>query len=146
MSYLLDTNVISEPTRPRPDAGVLGWLAAVDEDEIFLCSITFAELRYGIQRLVPGKRRARLDAWLQGDLRQRFEERILNIDAETADLGGRLIAKSERQGRALEIRDALIAASAGVHGLTLVTRNVKDFETVVENILTPWGAPGAGSQ
>jgi hypothetical protein len=146
VSYLLDTNVISEPTMPRPDAGVVAWLAAADEDEVFICAITIAELRYGIQRLGGGKKRTLLDTWLQQDLRRRFEGRILPIDANAADMCGRLIAKSESKGRPLEIRDACIAACAEIHGLTLVTRNVSDFETIVGSIVTPWAKSGAKSR
>lgn len=77
MSFLLDTNVLSEPTRPRPDPGVLAWLASVDEDDVFICAITIAEIRKGIQRLSPGRKRTRLDEWLEHDLYLRFETRIL---------------------------------------------------------------------
>lgn len=146
MSFLLDTNVISEPTRPRPDSGVLAWLAAADEDAIFLSAITIAELRYGIQRLAAGKRRTQLDAWLQRDLRPRFEGRILSIDSDIADLCGRLIARSESKGRPIEVRDAYVAACAECHGFTLVTRNVSDFESVVSSIIAPWSRSGAKPQ
>jgi toxin FitB len=142
VSFLLDTNVISEPTRPRPDAAVLKWLAAADEDEIFLSAMTIAELRYGIQRLPHGRKRTQLDSWLQRDLRRRFDGRILPIDTETADMCGRLIARSESRGRVLEVRDALIAACAEVHGLTLVTRSVRDFEVVFDRIVMPWSGSG----
>lgn len=138
MNFLLDTNVISEPTRPEPDPGVMGWLAAADEEAVYLSVITITELRYGIQRLPAGKRRTRLDRWLAGDLRERFQGRILEIDVETADLCGRLIARSEGRGRPIEVRDAFIAACAEYHGLTLVTRNAKDFDAVVSHIVVPW--------
>jgi predicted nucleic acid-binding protein len=138
MSFLLDTNVISEPMRPRPNSGVLKWLDEVDEDSTFISVVTITELRYGIERLATGTRRERLDNWLQKDLRFRFEGRILPVDFEIADASGRLVARSESLGRPIEPRDAFIAATAEVHGLTLVTRNITDFEPTVKAILTPW--------
>jgi len=138
MNYLLDTNVISEPTKVRPNRGVLSWLAAVNEDSVFLSVVTVTEIRYGIERLAPGKRRSRLDIWLQKELIPRFEGRVLAIDLEIADACGRLVARSESAGRQLEPRDAYLAATAEVHGLALVTRNISDFEAVVENLVVPW--------
>ncbi len=139
MSYLLDTNVVSEPMKPRPDSGVLAWLAKVDEESVFLSVVTLTELRYGVERLATGARRKRLDAWLRQDLPLRFEGRILPIDAEVADECGRLIARSEAIGHPIEARDAFIAATAEVHGLTLVTRNISDFAAITtKTIVTPW--------
>jgi len=138
MNFLLDTNVVSEPMRVRPNAGVLSWLAQVDEDSVFLSVVTITELRYGIERLATGKRRDRLEGWLRKDLTSRFGERILPVDLEIADACGRLVARSETVGRPIEARDAFIAATAEVRGLTLVTRNVSDFEATVKDIVTPW--------
>ena len=138
MNFLLDTNVISEPMKVRPNAGVLAWLAEVDEDSVFLSVVTITELRYGVERLATGRRRDRLDGWLRKDLSSRFKGRILPIDLEIADACGRLVARSESAGRPIERRDAFIAATAVVHGLTLVTRNASDFEATVKAVVTPW--------
>jgi toxin FitB len=138
MNFLLDTNVVSEPMRPRPNPGVLKWLGEVDEESTFISVVTITELRYGIERLATGTRRERLDGWLQRDLRLRFEGRILPVDFEVANACGGLIARSESLGRPIEPRDAFIAATAEVHGLTLVTRNVSDFEPTLKMIVTPW--------
>jgi len=135
MNFLLDTNVISEPMKPRPNAGVLAWLAEVDS--VFLSVVTITELRYGIERLATGRRRDHLDRWLRKDLTSRFGQRILPVDFEVADTCGRLVARSESAGRPMEPRDAFIAATAEVHGLTLVTRNASDFEATVKAIATP---------
>lgn len=138
MSFLLDTNAVSEWTKPRPNAGVVEWLAKVDEDEVFLSVVTFAELRHGIERLPAGVRRQRLDEWLRSELPLRFEGRIVGVDGAITDEWGRLVARREARGRPIHAMDALIAATAQVHGLTLVTRNAADFQAAVKSLLNPW--------
>jgi predicted nucleic acid-binding protein len=138
VNFLLDTNVVSEPTRPRPNQGLLVWLASVNEESVFISTVTISELRYGVERLSAGRRRTRLDSWLRNDLLHRFEGRVLPVDIEVADACGRLSARSESQGRSIEACDAIIAATAEVHGLTLVTRDAPDFKAVLKYILTPW--------
>jgi predicted nucleic acid-binding protein len=138
MNFLLDTNVVSEPMKARPNAGVLAWLREVNEDSVFLSVVTLTELRYGVERLAKGRRRDRLEAWLRNELVARFVGRVVSVDAEIADECGRLVARSEALGHPIEARDAFIAATANVHGFTLVTRNASDFEATVKSILTPW--------
>ena len=138
MTFLLDTNVLSEPVKERPNSGVLEWLSQANEDEVFVSVVTITELRYGVERLATGKRRERLDSWLRKDLISRFEGRILPVDLPIANVCGALMARSESMGRPLEARDAFIAATAEVHGLTLVTRNTSDFETTLKAIVSPW--------
>ena len=138
MSFLLDTNVLSEPMKERPNSRVLAWLAQVNEDQVFVSVVTVTELRYGVERLAVGKRRDRLDSWLRKDLISRFEGRILPVDVPIADACGGLMARSESMGRPIEARDAFIAATAEVHGLTLVTRNTSDFEPTLKAIISPW--------
>lgn len=138
MSFLLDTNVVSEWTKPRPNPGVVEWLGQVDEDEVFLSVVTFAELRHGIERLPVSTRRRQLDEWLRNELPVRFEARIIGVDGAIADEWGRLVARREGRGRPIQAMDALIAATAQVHGLTLVTRNTADFHPSVKSILNPW--------
>ena len=137
MSFLLDTNVVSEWVKPRPDAGLVAWLAEVDEDRVLLSVVTLAELRYGIARMAAGPRRARLETWLSEELPLRFEGRVLPVDDAVAHGWGELVAHREAAGRPLGVIDAFIAATAAVHGLTLVTRNVADFSGSVEAI-NPW--------
>lgn len=138
MNFLLDTNVISEWMKPHPNPGVVAWLAEVDEDRTFLSVVTLAELRYGIERMALGIRRKRLDEWLAEDLPLRFEGRILPIDEAVADNCGEILARSEANGRRMEIMDALIAATSKVHRLTIITRNISDFESMVKDLKNPW--------
>jgi len=138
MSFLLDTNVLSEPMKERPNSRVLAWLSQVNEDQVFVSVVTITELRYGVERLATGKRREHLDGWLRKDLISRFGGRILPIDLRIADVCGGLMARSESMGRPIETRDAFIAATAEVHGLTLVTRNTSDFEPTLKAIISPW--------
>lgn len=138
MSFLLDTNVVSEWVKPRPNHGVVAWLADVDEDRIFLSVISLTELRYGIERMAEGHRRQRLNEWLEQELPLRFEGRILTVDRAIADACGRFVARSEAMGRRMEAMDALIAATAEVHRLTVVTRNASDFQPIVKGVLNPW--------
>ena len=138
MKFLLDTNVISEPLKPRPNRAVLEWLAAADEDGIYLSVVSITELRHGIERLAAGRKCNHLDQWLSEVLARRFSGRILPIDLETADACGKLAARSEKIGRPIEPRDAYIAATAEVHALTLVTRNQSDFQPVLKTVLNPF--------
>jgi toxin FitB len=140
LSFLLDTNIISEWTKPRPNAGVVGFLATQDEDALFLSVVTLAELRRGVDRLAVGRRHNLLDDWLRNDLPPRFAGRLLGIDPATADAWGQLIARRERDGRPMGVMDGWIAATAEVHGLTLVTRDVADFAGAVESMVCPWTA------
>jgi hypothetical protein len=144
VNYLLDTNVVSEWVRPRPDAGVVAWLAGVDEDRVFLSVITHAELRHGIERMHSGARRNRLEAWLTGDLAARFESRMLPIDAGVADLWGGIMARAQVVGRPIGPMDAFIAATAERHGLALVTRDTSEFEPLGLTVVNPWTPPSTG--
>lgn len=139
MNFLLDTNVISEWTKARPDAGVIHWLAETDEDRVFVSVVTLAELRYGVERLPASARRRRLDAWLSHDILQRFEARILPVDAAIADAWGAVVARRDAAGRPIGSIDAFMAATARHHDLALVTRNVTDFEGLGLRLIDPWG-------
>jgi predicted nucleic acid-binding protein len=138
MSFLLDTNLVSEWVRSRPNPGVVSWLAETDEDHVFISVITLAELRYGIEHMTAGRRRNRLDAWLKDELPLRFEGRVLPIDGSIADTWGKVVARRQAVGRPIGSIDAIIAATAEVHGLTLVTRNAADFEFSVQTMISPW--------
>jgi toxin FitB len=137
VSFLLDTNVVSEWVKPQPNHGLEIWVQSEDEGSFFLSVISLVELRHGVDRMASGKRRSKLDEWLRHELPARFEGRILPVDTSIADVCGSLIRRAEILGRPIELMDAFLAATADVHDLTLVTRNVKHF-SVLKTVLNPW--------
>jgi len=141
VSYLLDTNFVSEWVKPRPDPGVVTWLTTVDEEALYLSVATLAELRYGVARLASSGRRSRLDRWLREELSERFAGRILPVNERIALAWGEVRAERDKSGRPISAMDALIAGTALVHGLTLVTRNRGDFDGSVSELLDPWTRP-----
>ena len=138
MSFLLDTNVVSEWAKPRPNVGIIQWLDQADEDRIFLSSCTVAELRYGVERLPDGRRRKSLEAWLHDQLLPRFAERILPIDDVIADAWGKLVAGRERLGRRPDTNYSFIAGTADLQQLNQVTRKTSELECAVRSRLNPW--------
>lgn len=98
MNFLLDTTVVSELMKTRPNRGVIAWLAEADEDRVFISVVTLAELRYGIERIAPGRRQKRLDEWLRSELQLRFEGRVLSIDGIGVDNWGKVVSRSEVAG------------------------------------------------
>jgi toxin FitB len=138
VKYLLDTNVISEPLKTGPDPNVVRWLAAADEDGLFLSVITFAEVRKGIEEIGSGRRRDALLMWLYEELAARFEHRILDVNMAVASAWGNIMAQSKKRGINLGPIDAFFAATAETYALTFVTRNVKDFERLDISLLNPW--------
>jgi toxin FitB len=138
LNYLVDTNVISELTKPSPNPAVVRWLADSDEDRVFLSVISLAEIRRGIVLMNPGKRRDQLEAWFRIEVPQRFEHRLIGIDREIAERWGDLIAASRRRGIVLSAMDGFLAATAQAHNLTLVTRNLRDFVSLDLVLLNPW--------
>jgi predicted nucleic acid-binding protein len=114
------------------------WLAEVDEDRVFISVVTLAELRHGIERMAAGTRRTRLDAWLTEELTSRFEARVLPVDAAIANIWGRMMARGQTGGRPVGPMDAIIAATAERQDLTLVTRNVSDFQALGVRLVNPW--------
>lgn len=137
MNFLLDTNAVSEWVKPRPNPGLIRWMESADEDRVFLSVISLAELRYGVERMAMGARRSRLERWLQDELPLRFEGRILPVDRKVAEAWGRTVSRCDALGRPTGAMDAFLSATAEVHRLTLVTRNVSDFP-VLQTIVNPW--------
>jgi predicted nucleic acid-binding protein len=137
VNFLLDTNAISEWVKPRPNPGLIGWMESADEDRVFISVVSWAELRYGIERMAAGRRRTQLEQWLRHELPLRFEGRILPVDTQVAEAWGRTVSQSEAAGRPIGAMDAFLAATAETHQLTLVTRNVTDFP-LLKAVLNPW--------
>lgn len=135
---LLDTNVISEPTRKRPDARVQQWLAAQPDEGLFLSVITIGELRQDILMLGPGKKRRDFLRWLETEVKSAFSGRILPIDDAVMERWAELGAKAKKAGRGFKSMDALLAATALAHGFTLATRNISDFAGTGVALLNPW--------
>jgi toxin FitB len=138
VNFLLDTNVVSEWGKPRPNPGVIEWLASADEDRLFLSVATLAVLRYGVERLPAGRKSAQLQEWLETELRSRFEGRVVAIDEAVAALWGKLLAKADAVGRPLGAMDGFLAATAAAHQMTLVTRNEMDFAGAGIKTFNPW--------
>lgn len=136
--FLLDANCIFELVSAKPDPRVVDWMDAVDERMLYLSVLTIGEIRKGIGGLVQGKRRTRLETWLEMALKARFAERIVPIDVSIADRWGLLSAEAKREGRALSIIDGLLAATALHYNLTVVSRNVRDFAGTRVAVLNPW--------
>ena len=135
--FLLDTNVVSELIRPKPDDHLTRWVEETDESILFLSVLTLGEIRQGVERLRAGRRRGRLESWLQVDLPSRFEGRILPIDHDIAKAWGKTVSRSEALGRPPGAMNAFLSATAEVHRLSLVTRNVSDFP-LLKALVNPW--------
>jgi len=138
VSFLVDTNTISERTRPIPHPSIVRWFDEVDQAAVFISVVTLAEIRRGIELLPWGRRRDRLAAWLAEDLTERFDGRVLDVNPAIAEMAGTFSAQSKKTGFNVEALDMFIAATAAHHELTLVTRNVKDFERLGVALLNPW--------
>ena len=137
MNYLLDTCVISELVKPRPNTAVTDWLARIPADRLFLCSLTIGELKRGITRLPDSKKKSRLMMWLETLLAD-YGDRILPVDRAAAEAWGIMQAWAEDSGKRMSIIDGYIAATALVYQMTVVTRNEEDFSPIHQAILNPW--------
>ena len=136
MSYLVDTNIVSEIAQPKPRTEVLDWLEGVPPSALHMSVLTLGEIRKGVESLGTGRKKERLRLWLEQALRGWFEDRVLPVDEPVADRWGRLLAVA---GRPLPAIDSLIAATALAHGLRLVTRNTKDFKRIADlEVVNPW--------
>jgi predicted nucleic acid-binding protein len=136
--YLLDTNVISEGVKLRPDLKVKAWVDSIDEQLFHVSVLTFGEIRKGIESLPLSARRATVESWLVHDLVVRFAGRILQVDQEVADRWGRLTGKAKAENRLLSGVEGLLAATAFKHNLTLVTRNPRDVMLSGVPVFNPW--------
>jgi toxin FitB len=137
--FLLDTNVISELTKPLPSPAVLNWFATTPAQQIYISSVTLCEIEFGLALMPAGKRRDALLSSTRELVREDFEGRCLNLDASCATAYGQLAATQQQNGRSCSTEDAMIAAIALTHKYALVTRNIKDFEGIKGlQAVNPW--------
>ena len=137
--YLIDTNVISELTKPAPSAAVLGWFANTPVQQIYISSVTLCEMQLGLALLPAGKRKRAMTMATDALVQEDFAQRCLSLDARCAPLYGELAAKQQQNGTPCSFDNAMIAAIALANQFTLVTRNTKDFEGMDGlGLLNPW--------
>jgi predicted nucleic acid-binding protein len=137
-AFLLDTNVISELIKPKPEPKVTTWIDGTDEELLFLSVLTLGEIRKGIVLLPRSARRTSLEAWLSKELPLRFSNRILSVDQEVADRWGHLSGLTGARGVHVGVIDGLLAATAVKHNLTLVTRDTRDVTATGVTLFNPW--------
>jgi toxin FitB len=137
---LLDTNLISELVRPRPNSGVIDWIKSTDESILHISVLTLGEIRKGIAVLADGRRRTSLESWLEHELASRFSGRILPIDQGIADRWGRISAAARGRGRPLPVVDGLLAATALHFNLTVVSRDATYAAVAGLDFFSPWQA------
>lgn len=133
---LLDTNVLSELTKPAPDETVVDWLRRT-EPALAIPTFAIAEMAYGIEKLAEGRRRERLRTALER-LAERFGDRLLSFDLRAAWVYGDILATARKAGRPMSVPDAVMAAIAKTNDCALATRNIKDFQTTGVELFNPW--------
>jgi toxin FitB len=138
MKALLDTCVISELISKKPNPKVVEFVDSLDAEDVYLSVITIGEIVKGIERLPSSKRRSELQAWLNDDLLVRFEGNVVPLDIDIMTAWGRITARLESAGKAMPAIDSLIAATILDRKMTLVTRNVSDFEGTDAEVVNPW--------
>jgi predicted nucleic acid-binding protein len=138
MNYLLDTCILSEFTKRKPEEKVIQWIDDVEEEHLYISVITVGEIQRGVERLPESHRKTQLQVWMNNGLVERFTGRMLPIDTETMLLWGSLMARSEQAGQPMGVMDSLITATALQHNLALVTRNVSDFQSCGVSLINPW--------
>ena len=138
MAWLVDTNVLSELKRPRPDPQVVAFLATCSIGELYVSTVTLMEIRFGIERASSPATRADLERWLAEIIRPMFASRVLEITEDVMLTWRRMVDEGRKAGRTFSQPDLILAATALHHDLTLVTRNGKDFAGLAVTILNPW--------
>lgn len=138
MNYLLDTCLISELAKSKPDEKVVDWVLSENEAGFYVSILTFGELHKGIEKLPESKKKDELRSWIEDELKNRFQNRIIDIDMRVSILWGKIQCIAEKKGNPIPAIDSLIAATALAHDLTVVTRNVSDMEQSGVRLLNPW--------
>ena len=138
MNYILDTNVISELVKQKPNSKVVVWLESIVPDDFYLSVITLGEIKKGVEKLPASKRKNTLDSWFKDELLVRFHNRILPLDLPVLLTWGELTARLEKMGNSLPAIDSLLAPTALQSEFTLVTRNTGDFQFSGISLFDPW--------
>ena len=136
--WLLDTNILSELRRQKPEPKVLAFVAAQPLDLLYVSSATIAEIRFGIELVTDPTRRAELNEWLKHKVRPIFEQRVLTISEDVMFRWQLMVEDGRKAGHTFSQPDLIIAATAFHHGLTVVTRDVSDYERARVPVLDPW--------
>jgi hypothetical protein len=136
--WLLDTNVLSELRRPKPERKVLAFIAAQPLDLLYVSAVTLAEIRFGIERASGATRRAELHEWLAHKVRPMFEERVLAVSEDIMFKWRLLVEDGRKAGHTFSQPDLIIAATALHHGLTVVSRDVRDYQKARAPAFNPW--------
>jgi len=139
--WLLDTNILSELRRPKPNARVVRFVASKPLDLLYVSIVTFAEIRFGIEGVADPTRRAELNDWLAHKVRPMFEQRALPVSEDVMFKWRLLVADGRKAGHTYSQPDLIIAATALQHGLTVVTRDTSDFRKARAPVLNPWREP-----
>jgi predicted nucleic acid-binding protein len=139
--WLLDTNILSELRRPKPERKVLAFIAAQPLDLLHVSSVTFAEIRFGIELVTDANRRAELNDWLTHKVRPMFEQRVLAISEDVMFKWRLLVEEGRKAGHTFSQPDLIIAATALHHGLTVVSRDVGDYQRARAPVFNPWADP-----
>jgi predicted nucleic acid-binding protein len=138
MSWLLDTNILSELRRPRPEPKVVAFVAGCPLDRLYISVVTLAEIRFGIELIAEPVRRAALNDWLTHRVRPMFEGRILPLSEEVMLKWRLLVEEGRKSGHTFSQPDLMIAATALQHGLTVVTRDRTEYDRARVPVLDPW--------
>ncbi len=137
-AWLVDTNILSELRRPKPEPKVLAFIAAQPLERLHVSSVTFAEIRFGIERVTDASRRTELNEWLAHKVRPMFENRVLPVTEDIMLKWRLLVEEGRKAGHTFSRPDLIIAATALCHGLTVLSRDTSDYERARTPVLDPW--------
>ncbi|MGH6835430.1 MAG: type II toxin-antitoxin system VapC family toxin [Methylocella sp.] len=137
-SWLLDTNILAELRRPKPEPKVIAFIAAQPLDLLYVSSVTFAEIRFGIELVGDATRRAELNDWLAHKVRPMFEQRVLAVSEDIMFKWRLLVEDGRKAGHIFSQPDLIIAATALQHGLTVVSRDTGDYKRARAPVINPW--------
>ena len=138
MNYLLDTCLISELAKPKPDKKVVDWVLSENETSFYVSVLTFGELHKGVENLPESRKKEELQIWIEDELKNRFQNRIIGIDMRVSILWGKIQCFAEKKGKPMPAIDSLIAATGMAYDLTVVTRNITDMEQSGVKLFNPW--------